>query len=182
MSSGKTHAKVTKLLSVPSGIAIMILLPDGIWMDGVACVIGCLTGLIIEPDLDVDTITTSEWKMVKRFWIFGMVWVTFWYPYAKLIPHRNPLSHFPIVGTLGRLFYLILISVFIGYMFDLQVDEMMMNIEVVFNHRLFAVWVIGLMVADTGHCVADIGSSAYKRKKRIGKRKKIVEKRKRSKS
>lgn len=37
----------------------------------------------------------------KLFWLY-------WWPYAKLIPHRHALSHLPILGTSLRLAYVFL--------------------------------------------------------------------------
>lgn len=73
---------------------------------GVACSAGCLAGIFLTPDLDQQTLSHSEHLLVR--WTFGLGygWVLLWYPYARLIPHRSPLSHFPILGTLGRLLYL----------------------------------------------------------------------------
>ena len=108
MSDGKTHATATTALVFPVAMTSMLLMPHDPLSGAIIGGIGCLTGLIIDPDLDIENITRSEWQVIKRFWIFGMLWVVFWYPYARAIPHRSPLSHWPLIGTAGRVFYLLL--------------------------------------------------------------------------
>ncbi len=58
--------------------------------------LGALINLWIGPDLDL-----SGGK-AKRWW--GPLKML-WYPYGKLIPHRHVLSHFPVIGTFGRVVY-----------------------------------------------------------------------------
>ena len=44
------------------------------------------------------------------------LWFAVWWPYARLIPrHRHPLSHFPLVGTAGRVIYLSAILVLLWF-------------------------------------------------------------------
>jgi uncharacterized metal-binding protein len=72
---------------------------------------GCLAGLVIDPDLDIRHFTHAEYVLrhsAGRF--LAGLWYGLWWLYARLIPyHRHPLSHFPLVGTLGRVLYLLLV-------------------------------------------------------------------------
>jgi uncharacterized metal-binding protein len=49
-------------------------------------------------------LVTVRWLAPLRY-----LWVALWWPYAKLIPHRSFCSHGPLVGTAGRLLWLLLI-------------------------------------------------------------------------
>lgn len=158
MSDGKTHAQATVALIFPVTAVSLLLMPDDPFSGAIAGAIGCATGLIIEPDLDVDTITASEWRMIKRFWIFGMAWVMLWYPYAWAIPHRSPFSHWPIVGTVGRVLYLLCLIKLLGEILGLSVP-----ILAIIDQPLFQMWFFGLAVADTAHFIMDVASSKYRR-------------------
>lgn len=166
VSSGKAHAAATKLLAIPAGLLAAQVVPgiDPIMAGGMA-VVGCLTGLVLDPDLDVDGLTRSEWQILKRFWILGVVWVVLWWPYAKLIPHRSPLSHFPVMGTVGRLFYLLLWAVAITSLASWPLGWVQWIPDVV-AHPLFAAWLVGLMISDAGHWAMDRVSTGIKRWKR----------------
>lgn len=108
MSSGRTHAAVTMVASTG---AAYLLYRQG-WPSGqaIAFCIGGLAGLLVNPDLDVDNGSISQ-RVVRKSTgcLPGLIWSTLWYPYAILIPHRSPLSHWPILGTILRLVYLVLI-------------------------------------------------------------------------
>lgn len=99
MASGKTHAAMTLL-----GSASLVA---GAWKEPQLMIsaVGCLFGVLFSPDLDQDGVTLSEGMLLRRSLIIGVPWFLYWWPYAKLIPHRHWLSHFPVVGTLGRLLY-----------------------------------------------------------------------------
>lgn len=158
MSDGKTHAQATTALIFPTAVSAMLLYPSDPFSAFAIGAIGCATGLIIDPDLDLDDITRSEWQMIKRLWIVGMLWVALWYPYAWLIPHRSPLSHWPLLGTAGR----------VGYLFGwLWLAGAIVGISVpvwaIMQQPLFVVWFGGLVVADTAHWLMDVISTKYRR-------------------
>ena len=97
---------------------------------------GCLAGVSIHPDLD-----QQEKASMKK------PWRMLWWPYGKIIPHRHPLSHAPILGTLGRVFYLgLLLYLLLAFA----------NIKIEIDQQLITNIVIGLAIADTGHFLADI--------------------------
>lgn len=161
MSSGKAHAMATKLLAIPAGAAAVLVVPGDVLAVASLGALGCLTGLVIDPDLDVDGITRSEWQLLKRFWILGMVWVVLWWPYARLIPHRSPLSHFPVMGTAGRLLYLVGMAALICSVARWPLGWVH-QIPDVAAHPLFWAWLLGLMISDTGHYVMDRISTRIK--------------------
>ena len=110
MPSGKTHASVTALAAVVTPILLNPASPEGL-------ISGCLLGLIITPDLDVENKTRAHGTVAKIGReiggkngkivgeVFSSLWYVFWWPYGKLLPHRAYWSHAPVIGTLGRLLY-----------------------------------------------------------------------------
>ena len=193
MSDGKTHATATTALVFPVAMTSMLLMPHDPLSGAIIGGLGCLTGLIIDPDLDIENITRSEWQVIKRFWIFGMLWVVFWYPYARAIPHRSPLSHWPLLGTAGRVLYLLLWVAFwypyaraiphrsplshwplvgtAGRVLYLllwikllgMILDVPVPIQLIVTNSLFMIWFYGLAVADTAHFIMDVVSSKMKR-------------------
>lgn len=158
MSTGKQHAQATTALVFPVAVSSLFLLPHDPLSGAITGAVGCLTGLIIDPDLDIENITRSEWQMIKKLWIVGMLWVALWYPYARAIPHRSPLSHWPLLGTAGRVLYLLLLAKLAGAILGVPV-----GILAIVQQPLFQVWFYGLAVADTVHFIMDVVSTKLKR-------------------
>jgi uncharacterized metal-binding protein len=117
MSTGEVHAFAT---AAAGGAMLPLLYFVGhAPLAQAACFAGgCLAGLVIDPDLDMRHFTYAE--DVVRSSVGGLlagVWYGLWWPYTRLIPrHRHPLSHFPIVGTLGRVLYLLLVFGLLWYL------------------------------------------------------------------
>lgn len=111
MSSGKTHAGASLFLAVAGGLGVSLQGRSDI---AAAIGAGCLLGIILSPDLDQPTLTHGEWLVIKRVPIFGWLWVAYWSMLYARIPHRHWLSHAPIIGTAGRLVYLLLPLLVLG--------------------------------------------------------------------
>lgn len=82
------------------------------WGTGAAWAIfaalGAFTGLVVEPDLDQDYQAAPLGTMRQTGGdTVAKLWQLYWTPYARLIPHRSMLSHGPIIGTLGRMVYML---------------------------------------------------------------------------
>jgi uncharacterized metal-binding protein len=108
MASGKTHSRVAIALLVGGVIYVAAAQPT--WpLERIAA--GLFAGFIITPDEDIDGRTAEEDRIAK-IPILGkplaIIWMSFWSLYAFSIPHRHPLSHWPIIGTLFRAAYLTL--------------------------------------------------------------------------
>lgn len=95
MPAGKTHDQITWLLTPLMGglgwslsgrldLALLLMGSFG------------FAGLMFSGDLDVKSVQYKRWGFFR--WI--------WLPYQKWVPHRSPLSHGPVLGTLTRLVYL----------------------------------------------------------------------------
>lgn len=99
MPSGNVHSTVTVAASI--GIA---LLP---YNDIVIPALGCLSGMILTPDLDHDS-GHIGYEFVRKMGgnIFESWWHGVWRPYQIAMKHRSFWSHFPVVSTLVRIIYL----------------------------------------------------------------------------
>jgi uncharacterized metal-binding protein len=101
---------------------------------------------MLTPDLDQERISSSEYTLVKWTLGLGFLWMMVWYPYARLCKHRSPLSHWPLIGTAGRLLYIGLVvatAVALGW------EAPRLPLESV-------LWAIGgLVLSDTMHWLLD---------------------------
>lgn len=117
---------------------------------------GCLLGLVIEPDLDVDHVTASETRMIKLFGPLGLLWVVLWHPYAKLINHRSPLSHYPVLGTVLRYAYLLVIVLALSIPVGLVIGDGEWLIRFLStNKQAVLLLMAGNAISDIGHWIMD---------------------------
>ena len=179
MPSGRTHAIIT------TAIAATLLASGHPY-----CASGAALGLVVTPDLDVDTKRAPD----NVIWsLYGErakdMWRAFWMAYSKAMPHRSIRSHFPVISTVIRIAYVAtwLIGVFILiYLAAAQLMTWPANGWAVLIARageaiyrsMAARWMFcGLVSADTAHFVADILVSEVKlwtkpkRRKRYAKSK-----------
>jgi len=107
MADGKTHASATQILAVVlfaseatnGKLNGYFLQPTLIYSAVLAG--GAMIGLILTPDLDANAGSISE-KELREISSFGEnIWWMFWFPYRRILPHRSPFSHWPIIGTIG---------------------------------------------------------------------------------
>lgn len=112
---------------------------------------GALSGLLLSPDLDVDrgSISMAHVQRISGC-LIGMLWSILWKPYALIIHHRSPLSHFPILGTVIRLAYVALIGLLI---------MSVLRFTGINNLPVLPAWwpwsVAGLALADLLHFILD---------------------------
>ena len=98
MPSGYEHTRISLMTlgaSVAGAIGILLFDLHLVALAGVAFVIG---EALLNPDLDHNAGSRSY----RRWWIMRVIW----YLYQCMVPHRSALSHWPIIGTTGRLLYL----------------------------------------------------------------------------
>jgi uncharacterized metal-binding protein len=134
MSSGRTHAAASLALATPTALCVGMATHNPLW--GIAAGAGCLLGIPISPDLDIDHKTISEMMFPEPF---RTLWFLWWLPYAKLLKHRSVWSHAPILGTSIRILY------------------MFWWLPVFFDVPLISLWVVwlGLAISDTLHWMMD---------------------------
>ena len=178
MPSGIVHSATSCMAAgmVGVGLAAFNAPPESVLLVPV----GCLTGILLTPDLDQETLTFVEYKIMNQHnrllalggWLFTFAFL----PYAWTIPHRHWLSHGLIVSTFIRLLYLTAI-VAIPAWFALGVDIVPFAVRVVSSQQ-FVYFLTGLLISDTLHIVMDLASTGLKRKfnrrKRSGKSARIT--------
>jgi uncharacterized metal-binding protein len=95
MASGRAHDRATLLVALPFGLLWGPLLGgQGIALATLAFLVG---GLWLSPDLDTVSRATARWGPLRPLW----------WPYRRLLRHRSLLSHSPVLGSAGRLAYLL---------------------------------------------------------------------------
>lgn len=95
LASGRAHDRATWLLALPFGLLWWPWLGlAGLVSSGLAFLVG---GLWLSPDLDTRSNPTRRWGPLRLLW----------WPYRRLLRHRSLLSHSPLLGTAGRLLYLL---------------------------------------------------------------------------
>lgn len=157
MSSGVVHQRSSVILA--GGFLIGGFLTGD--PSAYAYAAGALTGVLLSPDLDVDKAFIGDKIILKRLGGFShRVWRNCWHFYRKSIKHGSELSHFPVVSTLGRIFYLFLFCVivpniilsFFGWDFASETAW--------WFGKLCQSWrvVLGLMGSDFIHWVMDIAT------------------------
>ena len=108
MPDGRTHTSVTVLTAAYStAFLVDRIVNDGYPLRSLVMVAGCLAGILLTPDLDVDAGNIG--MSIIRTWLGGIpavLWFWYWRPYSKLIPHRSVVSHLPILSTAIRLVYM----------------------------------------------------------------------------
>jgi uncharacterized metal-binding protein len=137
MASGATHRAVAAGAALVLALAVGAATQDHVL--ALAAGAGCYGGRYIHPDWDQNH-SAPWWRR----------------PYALMIRHRSPLSHWPVVGTLGRLAYLIVPP---GLVAEAALFALGWRAPLVWldwrDLALGAAAVGGLMVSDTLHWVLD---------------------------
>jgi uncharacterized metal-binding protein len=111
MSNGKVHATASCILA--GGFLIGgAILRDPSCFEYAA---GALSGVLLSPDLDLDAKNLS-YKFFRKYKT-ETLWSALWHYYRGSIKHGSPLSHLPVLGTLGRLAYMFLFCIILPNLF-----------------------------------------------------------------
>lgn len=166
MPSGRTHDRITWLLTPPVGVACWHY--TGSALDtGVLVASFVFAGLMFSGDLDLNSVQYRRWGPLR--WI--------WKPYQWLIPHRSPLSHGIVLGPLVRLVYVSVVVAVAGALVlgvqhlrgeALPVAELERSLAMAStlspeSWRTFAFAMAGLWLGGASHTLADTVGSAWKR-------------------
>lgn len=150
MATGKQHMAGTLVLS-PVTVGSVWWLTGGDVITAAVAGAGCLSGLFINPDLDMETVTMSEYWLVRWTLGLGWLWIMLWYPYALLAKHRSWFSHTPIISTVGRVIYVVLlyfgVTVLLYYFFAIE----LFPFWALLNWEQWTIFVGGLTISDLGH-------------------------------
>ena len=139
MASGKAHNRVTLISSAPVGVAVALWTTD--ILAGLCCFSGCILGLWIHPDLDIDKYARWPWRT-----------------YARAMWHRHIWSHFPILGTSLRLAYLLTLP---AILLNMVLPGLLSSPVVLWLIRWYGAWFfVGLASSDTAHWIMD-GTPVY---------------------
>lgn len=172
MPSGKTHDKIT-WYATPVILTLSWLIVHRLDLSLTTTLSFTFAGLMFSGDLDVKSVQYKRWGWFRGVWI----------PYQKLISHRSPLSHGPVLGTLTRLVYLsVWLFLFMALLTQVahwfeqrQLVSQSLNLLQVLVQSLhsrpeiFGAGLIGLWLGALSHTWADeLGSTV---KKRLRKRK-----------
>ena len=172
MPSGKIHGRATLYLAATTAVVgpwvAMVFRP--VSMPYVLAVVaGQFTGLVVEPDLDVDFRTASERRLQRALmgpgrrlcksghpfigaaltalgFLVGWLWVIIWLPYALLVPHRG-ISHWFMIGTLTRVGWMASVLVVFWWIYRPVVPSDVWG--------YLASWFVGLTMSDTLHIIMD---------------------------
>lgn len=103
MASGLTHTFAT-VSATALGTAYFGLDHP---VAAVAWSIGGLWCIVVQPDLDQIENGGYYGQVVIRNTVarFEKLWMMYWMPYAVALKHRSFFSHFPFIGSSGRLIY-----------------------------------------------------------------------------
>jgi uncharacterized metal-binding protein len=97
MASGRSHDRATWALALPFGALCYPWLGlAGVAVGAAAFLTG---GLLLSPDLDTRSNATRRWGPLR----------VLWWPYRRWLAHRSLVSHTPLIGTAGRLLYLLVL-------------------------------------------------------------------------
>ncbi len=99
MASGKRHAEATHrvLLATLLGVAVALLEPPLQWV-----VLGLIIGHYATPDVrDQHQMRNHTEHLVDQHLgrLAGRLWTAYWWPMARIIPHRHWTSHLPGPAT-----------------------------------------------------------------------------------
>lgn len=158
MSSGEAHIQGTIALSV--ALSAVTLASTGDWRVGAFTLTGCLTGIFLTPDLDQPWVISKSEQAIIRYTLgLGYIWLAIWHLYATMIPHRSPLSHWPILGTAGRLAWLYVVYLGVDFMWGVPSDGLLARTLAWGRVQPSFYWYValfGLAMSDTLHFLMDL--------------------------
>lgn len=172
MPSGKVHDRITfAAAAVCAPLWWSTAPPPRDWSVG-AMLIGSLlfSGLLISPDLDLDSSIYRRWGPLRFIW----------WPYQKLVKHRSWVSHSYLVGPVLRSVYLLAVvysllrvgTWAIRAVWPLDRNALSRQglhalLHLPREHPAhFFMLVLGLLLGAALHCVADTVWSNLKRRRR----------------
>lgn len=156
MSAGNVHTKAS--LALTAGFLVGAIVSRE--STDLQYAMGALIGVMISPDCDVDS-KFIAYHYIRRGlgkWA-EKIWDWLWYFYRRSLKHGSELSHFPVVGTLGRITYLFFFCVIIPYLVLRIFIPFQWEPELVWWMAKFATYwkvIVGLMGADFIHWGLDI--------------------------
>jgi uncharacterized metal-binding protein len=112
----------------------------GLELGTIAAAAHFLGGYWLSPDLDIKSRPFLRWSILRFIWI----------PYQRLIPHRSPLSHTPVLGSVFRLAYL---AAWLSPLWLLFPDLQRMQWEIDWGKA--AAFLVGVELSALNHLLLD---------------------------
>lgn len=163
MSSGKVHTTASLMLTGT-------LCATGLLNGNIALIwsaTGALCGVMLTPDLDVDSGTIHNQYIRSNMGVFASkIWDGLWYFYRKSLKHGGPLSHFPVISTLGRVLYLYFFLIVLPTYLLSWIAPLNVSSELAWWTAKFANLqpvLIGLMGSDFIHWGLDVLTTEHKK-------------------
>ncbi len=138
MASGKNHDRA--ILFASPVVLVVGCYQFGLELGIIAGASHFLGGYWLSPDLDIKSRPFLRWGVLKIIWL----------PYQRLIPHRSPLSHAPVLGSLIRLVYLAACLLPLWLLFpDLQ------RVQWAIDWMKVAAFLVGVELSALNHLLLD---------------------------
>ncbi len=138
MASGKNHDRA--ILFASPVVLVVGCYQFGLELGIIAGASHFLGGYWLSPDLDIKSRPFLRWGVLKIIWL----------PYQRLIPHRSPLSHAPVLGSLIRLVYLAACLLPLWLLFpDLQ------RVQWAVDWMKVAAFLVGVELSALNHLLLD---------------------------
>jgi uncharacterized metal-binding protein len=121
-----------------------------------------ISTLVLSPDMDLfNSKSMEDWGLLRFFW----------WPYARLVKHRDRM-HIPILGTTVRWLYVLGIVLLFVVLFRFWFRRIGLQIEfdfagdtddIIYNLLYVVDIYIGAVLADACHYVLDVATTELKR-------------------
>jgi uncharacterized metal-binding protein len=163
--NGAAHRTASLALAAPSALTVYAV--TGNVPASVGAAVGCFVSVFVNPDLDQEGVSSSEWTLVRRLGPIGFMWMALWWPYARAISHRSVISHAPFAGTLFRLLYIGFVAAVVCVLLGCKLEA----IDIPLPITRGGIGVVGgLMISDAAHFVMDCLTVKRNREKKGVKR------------
>lgn len=152
---GVTHRTINTLVSIPFTGALLV---EAHWSPIEAVTFWCgytFATFLVNPDLDLDSIGYRSWGVLRFYW----------WPYQRALAHRCFLSHFPVVGTLCRIIYLLWLPILVIFLLG-STTRNKVSSDIFAYWPVYGVflllWVLGMIISDAIHAILDVSSTDFK--------------------
>lgn len=106
MPNAKTHDNITFIFSGP--VFLLSFLITGSYLISILVFVSFLfSGWCFNGDLDLNSKPYKRWSILRFIWK----------PYQKVFPHRSFFTHGPIIGTLIRVIWLLILCLPLLYFY-----------------------------------------------------------------
>ena len=165
MSAGYVHKRASIILAIGFLVGGILSFNPKIFL----CSLGALIGIMMTPDWDVDNgFDGDKWIREHLGIVFEKIWDAFLYPYRRSMKHGSPLSHFPIIGTTGRIVYclfgLIIFPCAIAWLGGFDLYNTLSKLYWSGLNEYLVMVFIGLASSDIIHWGLDISTTEHKKK------------------